>query len=70
MVSFGVYCEEDGLEESYNICEYIPISAVELTAIQMVMQHISGEKSHTHRLTDGRRALEGDSSNKMATRIV
>jgi hypothetical protein len=48
MVSFGVYCEEDGLEESYNICEYIPISAVELTAIQMVMQHIGREKSYTH----------------------
>jgi hypothetical protein len=55
MVGYGVYCEEDGLAESYNICEDIPISAVQLTAIQMAMQHISGQeaKSYTHRLTDG-----------------
>jgi hypothetical protein len=44
MVGFGVYCEEDG-EESYNICEDILISAVELTVIQMAMHHISGHKA-------------------------
>jgi hypothetical protein len=33
------------LEESYNICEDIPISAVELTAIQMAMQRISGQEA-------------------------
>jgi hypothetical protein len=53
MVGYGVYCEEDELEESYNICEDIPISAVELTTVQMAMQHITGEESHTHRLIDG-----------------
>jgi hypothetical protein len=35
MVVFGVHCEEDKLEESYNICEDIPTLAVELTAIQI-----------------------------------
>jgi hypothetical protein len=44
-----VYCEEDGLEESCNICEGISISAVELTAI-----------SEENRLTDGKQdALKG-----------
>jgi ribonuclease HI len=71
MVGFGVYCEEDGLEESYNICE-------ELTAIQMAMQHISGQEAERNLiLTDSltacwmlQKALEGDRSNKTATRIV
>jgi ribonuclease HI len=78
MVGFVVYCEEDRLEESYNICEDIFISAVELTAIQTAMQHISGQEAERNFiLTDTltacwmlRRALEGDRSNKMATKIV
>jgi hypothetical protein len=52
-VRFGVYCKEDGQEESYNKSEDIPISAVELTAIQMAMQHINGQQSYTRRLVDG-----------------
>jgi ribonuclease HI len=67
MVDFGVFCAEDELEESYNICE-------ELTA----MQHISGQEAERNLiLTDLltacwmlQRALEGDRSNKIATRIV
>jgi ribonuclease HI len=73
-----VYCEEDGLEESYNICKDISIPAVELTAIQMAMQHINGQEAERNLiLIDSltacwmlQRALEGDRSNKMATRIV
>jgi hypothetical protein len=45
MVGFCMYCEEDELEESYNICEDIPIPAVELTAIQMAMQHINEQEA-------------------------
>jgi hypothetical protein len=77
-VGFGVYCNEDGLEESYKICEDIPISPVELTPNQMAKQHISGQKAERNLiLTDLltacwmlRRALKGDRSNKMGTRIV
>jgi hypothetical protein len=54
MVGFDVYCEEDGLEESYKVCEDVPIKAVELTAIQLAMKHIIGEESHS---------LEEDRSN-------
>jgi ribonuclease HI len=78
MVGFGVYCEEDGLEESYNISEDIPNSAVELTTIQMAMQHLNGQEAEKNLiLTDSltacwmlRRTLEGDRTNKMTTRIV
>jgi hypothetical protein len=45
MVGVGVYFEEDGLEESYKICEDIPISMVELTSIQMTLQHISEQET-------------------------
>jgi hypothetical protein len=44
MVGFSVYCQEDGLEESYNISA---------THDATHKRTGGGEKSHTHRLTDG-----------------
>jgi hypothetical protein len=49
-----------GFGTKYKICEDIPISAVELTAIQMAMQNVSEQKAERSLMfTD---ALQGTGS--------